>query len=100
VTPRTPAAAALRAIADELMDARRYVRTHVDHVRSQVQLQLDRAWARNEVDAADYDRIRSNLADGLDLIVVDPLILEGHLYAAARLLQGVAARIEGEGEDV
>lgn len=98
MTHRTPAAD-LRAIADELMEARRYVRTHPHETRDCVARKAVDIGKHPRVVDTTYLRIRANLSDGLAMIQVDPLILEGHLYAAARLLQGVAARIEGEGDD-
>lgn len=100
----TPASevAALRGIADELMEARRYVRSKPDHAKAMAKR------AMNDIHgslsgasftpyvAIPWARIVANLDDGLAAIRHDPLVLEGHLYAAARLLQSIARRLEGE----
>lgn len=104
MTPRTPAAAALRAIADDLMEARRYVGVHTKEAMEAVPTMVGDAiiqmgYCEELHSSDDYDRIVANLGDGVPLNIVDPLILKGYLYAAARLLQGIAARIEGEAED-
>lgn len=98
VTPRRPIArgereaevARMRAMADEMMAARRLVASEPDEARAIV-LRLQGDVADRPFIAADAGRrIRINLADGLGAIRFDPVVLEGYLYGAAVLIRSLA----------
>lgn len=95
--PRRPSTdpAALRRLADDLMETRRYVRNPSSDVHSMLHAAFERIeWTGAMIGVG--KRILANIGDGTLLTRSDPLILEGHLYAAARLLQLHARIIERE----
>lgn len=95
----------LLRVADRLMEARRYVRSHPAFAESEAKRAMRDIYADPPGATVTPHfvivraRVVDNLCEGVRSIHHDPLILEGHLYAAARLLQSIARRIEASAEE-
>lgn len=102
MTPRTPAAAALRAIADDLMEAMSLARTAPHEAIRRADAAINAMVEAEAMTARAFIGPFALLREGQEALSHDgdPGPLEAACAAAARLLQGIAARIEGEGEDV
>lgn len=98
MTPRTPAAAALRAIADDLMEAACQVEPNLWRARRRAADAYQRIIRCNMLTHADFRAVAGHL-EAFEKPAFLPGEGENRLYAAARLLQVVAARVEGEGDD-
>lgn len=88
----------LDEIADDLIEARRYVRTSTKEAYGQTHDALDRL--KHFLSDGSWDRFYANICFGLDYIQVDPEVLEGYLYAAAFEIRGLAEKArkaEGKG---
>ncbi|MDR3582646.1 MAG: hypothetical protein P4L67_05210 [Candidatus Pacebacteria bacterium] len=90
----------LHQLADELLEIRRYVRSHPKHVKERMAVIND----RDIVNVGRYHpfhrklkRMATNVNAGLDRIVVDPEILEGYLYGAAAEIRELAIKLETTG---
>lgn len=100
MTPRTPAAA-LRAIADELIEAKGLVATAPYEAILRVNRAINAMVESDDVGFGEFIGPFASLREGQESMAHDdePGPLEAACDAAARLLQGVAARIEGEATD-
>jgi hypothetical protein len=92
----------LNELADELLEIRRYVRSHPDHVRRRISDAYPDIMNLVHFDTS--HRLRFNLWAGLKsfaindagrcVTVIDPEILEGYLYGAAAEIRELALREE------
>jgi hypothetical protein len=81
----------LNQLADELLEIRRYVRTHPDHVKEM----LGDLPGMSLVEDRDlYMRLCGNIEVGVSRILHNPEILEGYLYGAAAEIRELAMKQE------
>lgn len=84
----------LNELADDLLEVRRYVRSHPDHVRTQLMKSVAHVHVVKTRFADRFVQIAANIHVGLDRIRCNPEILEGYLYGAAAEIRELAMREE------
>jgi len=84
----------LSDLADELLEIRRYVRTHPEYVREQITKPVTRSHGLKTPFADRFAQIVANIHVGLACIHHDPEVLRGYLYGAAQEIRALAAREE------
>ena len=91
----------LNEIADELIEARRYVRSDIEHTREKVAKLIQALRCDGEEQCLGLNhtiRLQLNVGFRLEYIQVDPALLENALYNAAAELRIAALRLEPKEE--
>lgn len=85
----------LHELADELIEIRRYARSHPEHVAERLKdvAMFARIYSVRKIHPS-LARLGDNIFTALDRILCNPEILEGYLYGAAAEIRELAIKEE------